>query len=104
MPYSGAKSYLPARKAAKPDADSLAEPEDAAPLGGLGLGRGPRRARSVTLMRPPAASATAVVEAVVRPVVLHIGLPGRDDLLRGVVQIVSVMRGVALDVEDDLAA
>src|SRR5262245_32818677 len=46
----------------------------------------------------------AVVEAVVGPVVLHVRLPCRHDLLRGVIEIVGVVRRVALDVEDEIPA
>src|SRR6266446_413462 len=61
-------------------------------------------ARLVLLVDPGGHEPAAVVEAVVRHVVLDVGLPGRDDLDRAVHAEVGLLGHVALDVEDDLLA
>src|SRR5687767_12936507 len=76
----------------------------------LRIVRQPRRrepggaATTILLVDPGGHHPAAVIEAVVRHVVLDVRLPRRDDLGRGVRSEVRVLREVALDVVDDLLA
>src|SRR6266511_4414385 len=64
---------------------------------------GPLRAPHL-LFEPECGGPAAVVEARVRRVVFHMGLPGSDDANRVEIDVVLLLGGIPLDVEDELPA